>query len=113
MVLINRRGYSWFLLYTVCSTYLQCQSAASASPITKAANTFECAHYYSFAMRVPKACPKCAKEYCCCVGEGADAIEDVSAINCRMPASPVSIATQSTPQRQLSEGPRRIRRRRN
>ncbi len=75
MVLINRRGYSWFLLCRSCGGYLQCQNCSIGLTYHKSRQRLEC-HYCGFAMRVPKACPKCAKEYLYFVGEGAERIEE-------------------------------------
>jgi primosomal protein N' (replication factor Y) len=75
MVLINRRGYSWFLLCRSCGAYLQCQNCSIGLTYHKSRQRLEC-HYCGFAMRVPKACPKCAKEYLYFVGEGAERIEE-------------------------------------
>ena len=75
MVLINRRGYSWFLLCRSCGAYLQCQNCSIVLTYHKSRQRLEC-HYCGYAMRVPKACPKCAKEYLYFVGEGAERIEE-------------------------------------
>src|ERR1700723_504572 len=75
MVLINRRGYSWFLLCRSCGAYLQCQNCSIGLTYHKSRQRLEC-HYCGYAMRVPKACPKCAKEYLYFVGEGAERIEE-------------------------------------
>jgi primosomal protein N' (replication factor Y) len=75
MVLINRRGYSWFLLCRSCGAYLQCQNCSIGLTYHKSRQRLEC-HYCGFAMRVPKACPKCAKEYLYFVGEGTERIEE-------------------------------------
>jgi primosomal protein N' (replication factor Y) (superfamily II helicase) len=75
MVLINRRGYSWFLLCRSCGAYLQCQNCSIGLTYHKSRQRLEC-HYCGFAMRVPKSCPKCAKEYLYFVGEGAERIEE-------------------------------------
>ena len=53
MVLINRRGYSWFLLCRSCGAYLQCRNCSIGLTYHKSRQRLEC-HYCGFAMRVPK-----------------------------------------------------------
>ena len=75
MILINRRGYSWFLLCRSCGAYLQCENCSIGLTYHKSRQRLEC-HYCGFATRVPKSCPKCGKEYLYFVGEGAERIEE-------------------------------------
>ena len=75
MVLINRRGYSWFLLCRSCGAYLQCQNCSIGLTYHKSRQRLEC-HYCGYSTRIPKTCPKCQKEYLYFVGEGAERIEE-------------------------------------
>ncbi len=75
MVLINRRGYSWFLLCRGCGNFLQCRNCSIALTYHKSRKRLEC-HYCGYSMPVPKACPKCSQEYLYFVGDGAERVEE-------------------------------------
>jgi len=75
MVLINRRGYSWFLLCRGCGTFIQCRNCSIALTYHKSRRRLEC-HYCGYSMAVPKACPKCSQEYLYFVGDGAERVEE-------------------------------------
>jgi primosomal protein N' (replication factor Y) len=75
MVLINRRGYSWFLLCRGCGNFLQCRNCSIALTYHKSRRRLEC-HYCGYSMAVPKACPKCSQEYLYFVGDGAERVEE-------------------------------------
>jgi primosomal protein N' (replication factor Y) len=75
MVLINRRGYSWFLLCRSCGAHVECQNCSIALTYHKRRQRLEC-HYCGYTTRPPKACPKCRSEYLYFVGEGAERVEE-------------------------------------
>src|SRR5579862_296246 len=75
MVLINRRGYSWFLLCRGCGNFLQCRNCSIALTYHKSRKRLEC-HYCGYSMPVPRACPKCSQEYLYFVGDGAERVEE-------------------------------------
>ncbi|MGH9773711.1 MAG: replication restart helicase PriA [Candidatus Acidiferrales bacterium] len=75
MVLINRRGYSWFLLCRSCGAHVGCQNCSIALVYHKKRARLEC-HYCGYSERAPKICPKCRGEYLYFVGEGAERIEE-------------------------------------
>jgi len=75
VVLMNRRGYSWFVLCRSCGSAVQCQNCSISLTYHKARNRLLC-HYCGFQKPVPKSCPKCQAEYIYFVGEGAERVEE-------------------------------------
>ena len=75
MVLINRRGYSWFLLCRGCGATLQCRNCSIALTYHKKRARLEC-HYCGYSSSIPKECPKCTQEYLYFVGDGAERVDE-------------------------------------
>ncbi len=75
LVLINRRGYSWFVLCRSCGAAVQCQNCSISLTFHKKRQRLVC-HYCGYACRVPENCSKCRSEYLYFVGEGAERIEE-------------------------------------
>jgi primosomal protein N' (replication factor Y) len=75
LILINRRGYSWFLLCRSCGAGIQCENCSISLAYHKQRDRLEC-HYCGFARRVPKECPKCASEHVYFFGAGAEQLEE-------------------------------------
>jgi primosomal protein N' (replication factor Y) (superfamily II helicase) len=75
LVLINRRGYSWFLICRSCGAALQCQNCSISLTYHKRRERLEC-HYCGYNIRVPKTCPKCQGQYLYFVGDGAERVEE-------------------------------------
>jgi len=75
LVLINRRGYSWFALCRSCGASIFCENCSIALTYHKRNDRLQC-HYCGFSRRVPKACPKCGSEYVYFVGAGAEQLEE-------------------------------------
>jgi primosomal protein N' (replication factor Y) len=75
IVLINRRGYSWFALCRSCGTSVLCENCSIALTYHKKRERLSC-HYCGFSRRVPRACPKCNSEHIYFVGAGAEQIEE-------------------------------------
>ena len=76
IILINRRGYSTFLLCRSCGQNIQCQQCSIALTFHKVRNALVC-HYCDFFQAVPKKCPKCSSEHLYFMGEGTEKIEDL------------------------------------
>ena len=72
LVLINRRGYSWFALCRSCGASILCENCSIALTYHKRDDRLLC-HYCGFSRRVPKACPKCNSEFVTSVGAGSRA----------------------------------------
>ena len=75
LVLINRRGYSWFLLCRSCGASLQCENCSIALTYHKKPPGLRC-HYCGFARTVPAECPKCKSKYLYFVGDGTERVEE-------------------------------------
>ena len=77
MVLLNRRGYSSFVLCRSCGETVQCKNCAIAMTYHKREHRLIC-HYCGFMRPAPKTCPKCSSEYVQYLGTGAEKLEDIS-----------------------------------
>ena len=75
LVLINRRGYSWFAICRGCGAAILCENCSIALTFHKQRDRLVC-HYCGFSRRVPRACPKCASEHVYFVGAGAEQLEE-------------------------------------
>jgi primosomal protein N' (replication factor Y) len=75
LVLINRRGYSWFAMCRSCGAAQQCENCSIALTFHKKRQRMVC-HYCGFSRAVAKTCPKCSSEYVYFVGEGAERLEE-------------------------------------
>ncbi|HEV2290027.1 MAG TPA: primosomal protein N' [Candidatus Acidoferrales bacterium] len=75
LVLINRRGYSWYLLCRSCGAGIECKNCSIALSYHKNRARIEC-HYCGYSAPVPKLCPKCKSEYLYFVGDGAERVEE-------------------------------------
>jgi primosomal protein N' (replication factor Y) len=74
MVLLNRRGYSSFLLCRSCGHRAACPNCDVALTYHKIEARLIC-HYCNHAERIPRACPACQGLYIQYVGEGTEQIE--------------------------------------
>ncbi len=75
LVLINRRGYSWFVMCRSCGAAVQCANCSIAMTHHKARNRLEC-HYCGSMRGVPKKCPQCESQYVYFFGEGSEQLEE-------------------------------------
>jgi primosomal protein N' (replication factor Y) len=76
MVLLNRRGYSAFVLCRECGETVQCKNCAIAMTYHRREHRLVC-HYCGFRRPAPKTCPKCGSEYVQYLGTGAEKLEDI------------------------------------
>src|SRR5215471_7786931 len=76
MVLLNRRGYSAFVLCRECGETVECKNCAIAMTYHKRENRLVC-HYCGFVRAAPKTCPKCASEYVQYLGTGVEKLEHI------------------------------------
>jgi primosomal protein N' (replication factor Y) len=90
LVLLNRRGFSRFLLCRACGETVQCRNCAIAmtyhkrgrqsSPALPESGEFsgnlQC-HYCGYERRVPPACPKCGSDYVQFLGTGSEKLEEL------------------------------------
>ena len=75
IVLINRRGYSWFALCRSCGASILCENCSIALTYHKKRERLAC-HYCGFSRRVPRVCAKCNSEHIYFVGAGAEQVEE-------------------------------------
>jgi primosomal protein N' (replication factor Y) len=75
IVLINRRGYSWFALCRSCGAAILCENCSIALTYHKKRGCLAC-HYCGFSRPVPRICPKCNSEHVYFVGAGAEQVEE-------------------------------------
>jgi primosomal protein N' (replication factor Y) (superfamily II helicase) len=76
MVLLNRRGYSSFVLCRSCGETVQCKNCAIAMTYHKREHRLIC-HYCGYMRPAPKTCPKCSSEYVQYLGTGSEKLEDM------------------------------------
>jgi primosomal protein N' (replication factor Y) (superfamily II helicase) len=75
LILINRRGYSWFVLCRSCGASIQCENCSISLAYHKQRSRLEC-HYCGFSRRVPDTCPKCSSEHVYFFGAGSEQLEE-------------------------------------
>jgi primosomal protein N' (replication factor Y) len=75
LILINRRGYSWYVLCRSCGAGMECRNCSIALAYHKRRARLEC-HYCGYSSGVPKNCPKCNSEFLYFVGDGAERVDE-------------------------------------
>jgi len=76
MILLNRRGYSAWVMCRSCGDTIQCRDCAVAMTYHKRQHRLLC-HYCGYQQPVPKTCPKCSSEYVQFMGTGSEKLEDM------------------------------------
>ncbi len=76
MVLLNRRGFSAFVICRTCGEALQCRNCAISMTHHKRTHRMEC-HYCGFMAPIPKHCAKCGSEYINFMGTGSEKLEEL------------------------------------
>jgi len=76
MVLLNRRGYSAFVLCRECGESVQCKNCAIAMTYHKREQRLVC-HYCGYMRPAPRTCPKCGSEFVQYLGTGSEKLEHV------------------------------------
>ncbi len=74
MILINRRGYSWFLLCRACGESERCVNCSISLTYHRREHRLIC-HYCGYTAQVPSHCRACGSEYLQYVGEGTEKVE--------------------------------------
>jgi primosomal protein N' (replication factor Y) len=75
MLLLNRRGFSSFMVCRACGERLPCANCSVALTHHRRDRRMLC-HYCGYAEKIPKECPKCGSEYIQFLGIGSERIED-------------------------------------
>jgi len=76
MALLNRRGYSAFVLCRECGESVQCKNCAIAMTYHKREHRLVC-HYCGYMRPAPKTCPKCGSEFVQYLGTGSEKLEHI------------------------------------
>ena len=76
IVLLNRRGYSSFILCRSCGESIECPNCDVTLTYHRGDSTLVC-HYCNHHQRAPSACPACGSRYIYYVGEGTEQLEEI------------------------------------
>ncbi|HEX3231839.1 MAG TPA: primosomal protein N' [Pyrinomonadaceae bacterium] len=76
IILLNRRGYSSFILCRSCGESIECPNCDVTLTYHRSDSTLIC-HYCNYRQRSPSQCPNCASKYIYYVGEGTEQIEEI------------------------------------
>jgi primosomal protein N' (replication factor Y) len=74
MILLNRRGYSWFLLCRSCGQTQRCVNCSISLTYHRREHRLIC-HYCGYSAPVPLRCPNCDSQHLYYVGEGTEKVE--------------------------------------
>jgi primosomal protein N' (replication factor Y) len=75
IVLLNRRGFSQFVLCRTCGETIKCRNCDITLTYHRRERKLIC-HYCNYQIDVPNRCPACTSEYLYFVGEGTEKLED-------------------------------------
>ena len=76
IILLNRRGYSSFILCRSCGESVQCPNCDVTLTYHRSERVIVC-HYCNHREEVPRVCPSCGKKYIYYVGEGTEQLEEM------------------------------------
>jgi primosomal protein N' (replication factor Y) len=76
IILLNRRGYSSFILCRSCGESIECPNCDVTLTYHREDRTLIC-HYCNHRQRAPEECPACGSQYIYYVGEGTEQIEEM------------------------------------
>jgi len=76
IILINRRGFSQFILCLRCGEAIRCKNCDITLTYHKKNNSLNC-HYCNFQIPKPSACPLCRSEKLNFIGEGTEKVEEL------------------------------------
>jgi primosomal protein N' (replication factor Y) len=74
IILLNRRGFSRFVLCRTCGESLRCRNCEIALTYHRASQQLLC-HYCGYHSKVPTQCPFCRSEFLYFIGEGTEQLE--------------------------------------
>ncbi len=75
MLLLNRRGFSSFMVCRSCGERLLCSNCSVALTHHRRDKRMLC-HYCAYAEKIPAECPKCGSDYIQFLGSGSERVED-------------------------------------
>lgn len=76
MILMNRRGYSNYIMCNECGHVIKCPNCDISLTYHKTRNSLKC-HYCNYQTYMPQKCPKCKSEYLRQKGRGTQKIEEI------------------------------------
>ena len=76
IILLNRRGYSSFVLCRSCGETVQCKNCDVTLTYHRSERVMIC-HYCNYREAVPSMCRHCGKDYIHYVGEGTEQLEEL------------------------------------
>lgn len=76
IILLNRRGYSSFILCRSCGESIECPNCDVTLTYHRGDQTLVC-HYCNHHQRSPSQCPVCSSKYIHYVGEGTEQVEEL------------------------------------
>ena len=76
MILLNRRGFSTFVLCRSCGESLRCKNCDITLTYHRRDGHLIC-HYCNYSVKTPSACPFCESEFLYFVGQGTEQVEDI------------------------------------
>jgi primosomal protein N' (replication factor Y) len=76
IILLNRRGYSSFILCRSCGESIECPNCDVTLTYHRSDSTLVC-HYCNHRQRAPSQCPACGSKYIYYVGEGTEQVEEL------------------------------------
>lgn len=76
IILLNRRGFSQFVLCRSCGERLRCKNCDITLTYHRNEAKLVC-HYCGFTANTPKQCPFCESEYLYFMGQGTEQVEDI------------------------------------
>jgi primosomal protein N' (replication factor Y) (superfamily II helicase) len=96
IVLLNRRGFSSFILCRSCGESISCPNCDVTLTYHQLDRSLVC-HYCNHHQRAPSQCPNCASKYIYYVGEGTEQIEEL--LRKRFPAMRIGRIDRDTKSR--------------
>lgn len=78
IILLNRRGFSRFVLCRSCGESLRCKNCDITLTYHKIDGRITC-HYCGYSVITPRECPFCESEYLYFIGEGTEQLEEILA----------------------------------
>jgi primosomal protein N' (replication factor Y) len=75
MLLLNRRGFSSFMVCRACGERLLCANCSVVLTHHRRDRRMLC-HYCGFAAKIPNACPKCGSDHIQFLGAGSERVEN-------------------------------------
>jgi primosomal protein N' (replication factor Y) len=76
IILLNRRGYSIFVLCRSCGERMQCPNCDVTLTYHRGEHCVVC-HYCNLRGRVPDSCPSCNGQFLFFIGEGTEQLEEI------------------------------------